>query len=139
MQGPPTIFSTTDVPGLAWAFGHEGTHMMLEKAADFTHRPGGAEAVRLMTNAGGSEYAVEEALCLLMQAKMSIAVGDTRPDFRTSTTIADGNPSKKLLIALERDWPAYLRDRKLDAADFLIQETIKTYGASRPDAGGSNR
>jgi len=101
-QGPPTIYSTTTIPGLAWAIGHEGTHMMLEKTADFTHRPGGAEAVRLMINAGGSEYFIEEALCLLMQAKMSIAAGDTRPDFLTSKTLADGYPPKKLLIALER-------------------------------------
>jgi hypothetical protein len=135
MQGPPTIYSTTDVPGLAWGVGHEGTHMMMTKGADYTHRPGGAEAVRLMTNAGGSEYAIQEALCLLMQAKMSIAVGDTRPDFRTSTTIADDNPSKKLLVALERDWPAYQRDKKLKAAEWLIQETNKTYCGSQAAAG----
>jgi hypothetical protein len=134
MQGPPTIYSTTDVPGLAWALGHEGTHMMLTKGADYTHRPGGAEAVRLMTNAGGSEYAIQEALCLLMQAKMSIAAGDTRPDFRTSTTIANGNPSKKLLVALERDWLAYQREKKRNAADWLVQETIKTYRGVRPPA-----
>lgn len=133
MQGPPTICSTTDVPGLAWGVGHEGTHMMLTKGADYTHRPGGTKAVRLMTNAGGSEYAIQEALCLLMQAKMSIAAGDTRPDFRTSTTIANDNPSKKLLIMLERDWPAYQRDKKLNAADWLIRETIKTYGGPAHD------
>jgi hypothetical protein len=127
MQAPPTIFSTPAIPGLAWAIGHEGTHMILEKTANWTNRPGGPEAVRLMTKAGGSEYAVEEALCLLMQAKMSIAAGETPPNFRTSTTIADNDPSKRLLIALERDWPAYLRNKKLNAADFLIEETIKTY------------
>ena len=140
MQGPPVIFSTTDVPDLAWAIGHEGTHMMLEKAADFTHRPGGAEAVRLMTQAGGSEYAVEEALCLLIQAKMSIAAGKTKPDFLTSNTIADSNPSKKLLIALEHDWPTYLQDKKLDAANWLIEETIKTYsdGQSRESMRGAS-
>jgi hypothetical protein len=126
-QGPATIYSTPDVPDLAWAIGHEGTHMILEKTADLPHRPGATDAIALMTKAGGSEYAIEEALCLLVQAKMSIAAGATRPDFRTSVTIADGNPSKKLLIALERDWPAYLRDKKLNAADWLIHETIKTY------------
>lgn len=130
MQSPPTIFTTSDVDSLAWVIGHEGTHMMLEKAADWTHRPRAAEASRLMRGAGGSDYAIEEALCLLMQAKMSIAAGLTRPDFLTSRTMADSNPSKKLLLALERDWPDYLRDKSLNAADFLIDETIKTYGHS---------
>ena len=137
-QAPPTIYSTTTIPGLAWAIGHEGTHMMLTKGADYTHRRGGAEAVRLMTAAGGSEYFIQEALCLLMQAKMSIAAGDTRPDFLTSKTLPDGYPPKKLLIALERDWPAYLREKKLDAADWLIAETIKTYGGGRAAAGASH-
>jgi hypothetical protein len=126
-QGPPTIYSTTTIPGLAWVIGHEGTHMILEKTADLGHRPGAAEAIGLITKAGGSEYFVEEALCLLMQAKMSIAAGDTKPDFLTSKTLADDYPPKKLLIALERDWPAYRRDKNLNAADWLIRETIKTY------------
>ena len=69
---------------------------------------------------------------------MSIAAGDTRPDFRTSTTIANDNPSKKLLVALERDWPAYRRDKKLNAADWLIQETIATYGGGRAVPGVSH-
>jgi hypothetical protein len=71
MQGPPAIFTTVQVPSLAWAIGHEGTHMMLgPKGADWTKRKNGDEAVRLMTKNGGGAYDVEEALCILMQAKL---------------------------------------------------------------------
>jgi hypothetical protein len=128
MQGPPTIFTTLDVPSLAWAIGHEGTHMMVgPNGANWTARKGGDDAVRLMRAKGGSNYDVEEALCLLMQAKMSIASGATRKDLRTSDSLKP-SPRKTLLIALENDWESYTKSQNINVADWLIAETLKTFG-----------
>jgi hypothetical protein len=130
MQGPPTIFTTLAVPSLAWAVGHEGTHMMLgPKGADWRSRPNGAEAAARMKAAGGSEYDVEEALCLLMQAKLSIAAGMTPQDYRTSAGLK-ASPRKTLLLALERDWTLYLDRPGINAADWLIEETARTFPAA---------
>jgi hypothetical protein len=128
MQGPPTIFTTLDVPSLAWAIGHEGTHMMVgPNGANWTARKSGDEAARLMRANGGSDYDVEEALCLLMQAKMSIASGATAKDFRTSDRLKP-SPRKTLLIALENDWEAYTKSPNINAADWLIAETLESLG-----------
>lgn len=128
MQGPPTIFTTAQVPSLAWVIGHEGTHMMLgPRGADWKMRKNGDEAVRLITTNGGGAYDVEEALCLLMQAKLSIAAGETPSDYLSSTELTQTGPRKTLLLAMERDWPAYVASSKDDIADFLIAETIKTF------------
>jgi len=128
MQGPPTIFTTLEVPSLAWAIGHEGTHMMVgPNGANWTARKSGDEAVRLMKANGGSDYDVEEALCLLMQAKMSIAFGATTKDLRSSDRLRP-SPRKTLLTALENDWESYTKSPNLDAADWLIAETLKTFG-----------
>ena len=128
MQGPPTIFTTLEVPSLAWAIGHEGTHMMVgPNAANWTARKRGDEAVRLMKANGGSDYDVEEALCLLMQAKMSIAFGATAKDLRSSDRLKP-SPRKTLLTALENDWESYTKSPNLDAADWLIAETLQTFG-----------
>jgi hypothetical protein len=128
MQRPPTIFTTLDVPSLAWAIGHEGTHMMVgPSGANWTARKSADEAERLMKANGGSDYDVEEALCLLMQAKMSIAAGVTAMDFRTSDRLKP-SPRKALLIALENDWEAYTQSPNINAAHWLIAETLKTFG-----------
>lgn len=130
MQGPPTIFTTTRVPSLAWAIGHEGTHMMLgPKGADWKKRKRADEAIRLMVASGGSDYDVEEALCLLMQAKMSIAFGATPKDYLSSKDFTAVSPRRTLLLALEHDWPSYLSSPDTNIADYLIAETIKTVGA----------
>jgi hypothetical protein len=127
MQGPPTIFTTLEVPSLAWAIGHEGTHMMVgPNGANWTARKGGDEAVRLMKAQGGSDYDVEEALCLLMQAKMSIAYGATAKDFRSSDG-REPSPRTTLLTALENDWDSYTKSPNINAADWLIAETLKTF------------
>jgi len=130
-QGPPTIFTTTQVPSLAWAVGHEGSHMMLEvNGANWTSRPGAKEAIQLIRAQGGSEYDVEVALCLPMQAKLSYAAGRTEADYRSSYAVSGNSPRKILLLTLERDWPHYLSDRKSNIADFLIRETIATFGTN---------
>jgi hypothetical protein len=129
MQGPPTIFTTTEVPSLAWVMGHEGTHMMLgPKGADWKNRKNGDEAVHLMNANNGSDYDVEEALCLLMQAKLSIAFGATPKNYLTSRDFKATTPRRTLLIALEHDWAKYEASPDVNIADFLISETIKTFG-----------
>jgi hypothetical protein len=127
MQKPATIFTTLDVPGLAWAIGHEGTHMMVgPNGANWRARKGANEAIRQMNSNGGSDYDLEEALCLLMQARLSIANGATATDFRSSSGLK-ASPRKKLLIVLEDDWQDYVKSSHQDAADWLIAETLKAF------------
>lgn len=130
MQGAhPTIFTTPEIPSLAWAIGHEGTHMILgPKGADWKNRKMANEAIRLMVAHGGSDYDIEEALCLLMQAKMSIASGVTPNSYLTSSDLTKASPRRTLLLALEHDWPSYLSTQDTNSADWLISETIKTFG-----------
>jgi hypothetical protein len=102
--------------------------MLGPKGADWKKRKNGDEAIRLMTANGGGDYDVEEALCLLMQAKLSIASGVTPSDYLSSTTYTEVTPRRKLLLTLERDWTTYLASSGTNIADFLIAETIKTFG-----------
>jgi hypothetical protein len=128
MQGPPTIFTTIRVPSLAWAIGHEGTHMILgPKGANWTKRENANEAIRLMMKSGGGEYDIEEAACLLMQAKLSIADHTTPTNYLSSSDFTSESPRRTLLLALERDWPRYQESKSANFADFLIAETIKTF------------
>jgi hypothetical protein len=128
MQGPPVIFTTPSVPDVAWVIGHEGTHMMLgPKGADIPSRPNGPAAIARITKAGGSEYAIEEAMCLLMQAKLSMSFGGTPQSFRTSATLVP-SATRTLLVALEADWDAFQKGRQ-NAADWLISETLRTFPA----------
>jgi hypothetical protein len=114
---------------LAWAIGHEGTHMMLaQREQDWKKRKHGDEAVRLITANGGTDYDVEEALCLLMQAKLSIAYGATPKNYLSSEDFTEASPKRTLLLTLERDWPRYLASSDTNIADFLIAETIKAFG-----------
>ena len=127
MQQPPTIFTGLQVPSLAWAIGHEGTHMILgPKGANWMKRKNGEEAARLIKANRGAEYDVEEALCLLLQAQMSIAYGVTPKGFRSSDKLAP-SPRRTLLVALENDWDTYTKSSDANAADFLIAETLRTF------------
>jgi len=113
MPQPFSIYTTTVVPSLAWVFGHEATHQVLHRLrgvadADYLQLPGGAEALARMKASGGVDYDIEEAACDLMQAKLSIAGGYTRPDFLTSARLKmPDSPRKKVLMALEEDRPQW--------------------------------
>jgi hypothetical protein len=89
MQGPPTIFTTySSIPDIAWVLGHEGTHMALgPKGANWMQRPRAAEAIALAKVRGGGAYDIEEALCLLMQVKLSQAFGGTPSTYRASSLL----------------------------------------------------
>jgi hypothetical protein len=79
-----------------------------------------------MKSHGGTEYDIEEALCLLMQVKLSQQFAGTAADYRASARLAP-SPRRTLLIELENDWPSYASSGSGDAADFVIAETIKTF------------
>jgi len=131
MQGEhPTIFTAySSIPDVAWVIGHEGTHMMLgPKGAKWPQRPGAAEAIAVMKARGGSEYDIEEALCLLMQVKLSQSFGRTPPNYTGSGKLG-ASPRRDLLARLERDWTKYLKNSRVDVADFLIGEVLKTFRA----------
>jgi|HubBroStandDraft_1064217.scaffolds.fasta_scaffold403884_1 hypothetical protein len=101
--------------------------MVGPRGANWTAHKSGDEAMRLMKANGGSDYDVEEALCLLMQAKMSIASGFTAKDFRSSDRLKP-SPRKTLLVALENNWVSYTKSPNINAADWVITETLKTFG-----------
>lgn len=129
MQGAhPTIFTVySSIPDLAWVIGHEGTHMALgPKGANWTQRPGAAEAIRIVKARGGSEYDIEEALCLLMQVKLSQSFRGTPGSYSESSKL-DASPRRELLARLERDWTKYRKNSKEDAADFVIREALQTF------------
>jgi hypothetical protein len=104
---PPAIFSSLfDKPNLPWFLGHEGSHLIWSEAVGtpFAAQPGAQAALAL---AKSRKVDLEETMCLCMQVKTSIACGLSKPDRRISKDFPDG-PQKRLLIAMEDDWPAYL-------------------------------
>lgn len=104
---PPAIFSSLfDKPNLPWFLGHEGSHLIWSEAigTPLATQPGAGAALAL---AQSRKVDLEETMCLCMQVKTSIACGLSKPDRRISTGLAAG-PQKKLLVAMEDDWPAYL-------------------------------
>lgn len=104
---PPAIFSSLfDKPNLPWFLGHEGSHLIWSEAVGtpITAQPGAPAALAL---ADARKVDIEETMCLFMQMKTSIACGLSKPDRRISNDFKDG-PQKKLLVAMEDGWPAYL-------------------------------
>ena len=128
MQGPPTIFTTTRLPGLAWVIGHEGGHMILgPKGANWEGRVRAAKAIAAVREAGGSSYDIEEAMTLHLQARMAIEAGLVPGDFRSSTNYKAEGPRRTLLLAIERDWGAYSASGTGDAADFMIDTALRVF------------
>jgi hypothetical protein len=75
---------------------------------------------------GGSEYDVEEVMCLLMQVKLSQAFDGTPANYSESSTL-HASLRRDLLARFERDWPEYRQSSKEDAADFVIREALETF------------
>ena len=104
---PPAIFSSLfDKPNLPWFLGHEGSHLIWSEAVGtpIASQPGAASALSL---AQARKVDLEETMCLCMQVKTSIACGLSKPDRRISNDFPAG-PQKRLLTAMEDDWPAYV-------------------------------
>jgi len=62
------------------------------KAADWENGKNADQARQLMSAHGGSDYDIEEARCLLMQAKLSILSGAMAKDYLTSRDFIAATP-----------------------------------------------
>jgi hypothetical protein len=104
---PPAIFSSLfDKPNLPWFLGHEGSHLIWSEAVGtpLANQPGAGAALAL---AQSRKVDLEETMCLCMQVKTSIACGLSKPERRISNDFPAG-PQKRLLVAMEDDWPQYI-------------------------------
>jgi hypothetical protein len=128
LQNPPIMFATMKDASLPAVVGYDGTHMMLSgHADDWKKHKKAAQAITLIYAHGGTSYDIEEALCLLMQAKLPATYG---ADADHSSVDSGDTPRRVLLRAMERDWDRYRGDTSMNAMDFAIDETIRTFGAS---------
>jgi hypothetical protein len=128
MQNPPIMFATMKDASLPAVVGYDGTHMMLSgHADDWKKRKKAAQAINLIYAHGGTSYDIEEALCLLMQAKLPAIYGMGAD---RSAADAGDTPRRVLLRAMERDWDRYRGDASINAVDFAIDETIRTFGTT---------
>lgn len=114
-------------PNLAWTIGHEGTHLLVDDygGLNWVSRPQAREAINLVVARGGDVSDIEEALCLLMQVKLSQSSGQTPGAFRLSSKLTTPSVKRDILVALENGWASYQADSKEDLIDFLISETIR--------------
>jgi len=125
IENPPIMFASMKDASLPAVVGYEGTHMLMSgRAGDWKKRQNATKAIELISAHGGTSYDIEEALCLLMQSKLPEAYGAKVTARDTGDT-----PRRVLLRAMERDWGRYRADTAMNAADFAIDETIRTFGA----------
>jgi len=127
---PPAIFSSLfDKPNLPWFLGHEGSHLIWSEAVGtpLATQPGAQAAVAL---AQSRKVDLEETMCLCMQVKTSIACGLSKPDRRISDNVSDPS-QKRLLVAMEDDWPAYLAhpDRWPNLQRYVIDKAMTALAA----------
>lgn len=129
---PEGIYTTLFTkPNLAWTIGHEGTHLLVDEygGLNWVSRPQARDAINLVVARGGDASDIEEALCLLMQVKLSQASGQTPREFRLSSKFTTPSVKRGILVALENGWPSYQADSKEDLIDFLLTETIRAMRA----------
>jgi hypothetical protein len=127
---PPAIFSSLfDKPNLPWFLGHEGSHLIWSEAlgTPLATQPGAQAALAL---ALAHKLDLEETMCLCMQVKTSIACGLSKPDRRISDNVSDPS-QKRLLVAMEDDWPAYLAhpDRWPNLQRYVIDKAMTALAA----------
>jgi hypothetical protein len=128
LDNPPIMFATTKDASLAAVVGYEGMHMMMSShGADWKQRKNANEAINLISARGGTSYDIEEALCLLMQTKLPASYGT---DHDVPPNDAGDTPRRTLLRAMEHDWDRYRANTSMTAADFAIDETIRTFGTN---------
>ncbi|MDR3447073.1 MULTISPECIES: hypothetical protein [unclassified Dyella] len=128
MQNPPIMFATTKDASLPAVVGYEGTHMMMSgHGNDWKTRKDANHAIALISTRGGTAYDIEEALCLLIASKLATSYGAASavPAHDEGDT-----PRRELLRAMERDWDSYHANTSTNAADFAIEETIRTFGSA---------
>jgi hypothetical protein len=122
-------------PNLAWTIGHEGTHLLVDKygGLNWVSRHEASEAIKLVMAHGGDASDIEEALCLLMQVKVSQASGETSSEFRLSTKLKGPSVKRNILVALENGWQDYQSDSKQDLIDFALTQTIRAMSTVTTD------
>ncbi|WP_109123518.1 hypothetical protein [Dyella sp. C11] len=126
MDNPPIMFATMKDASLPAVVGYEGMHMMMSgRNGDWKKRRNATQAINLISARGGTAYDIEEALCLLMQSKLPATYGDSS----VAASDAGDTPRRVLLRAMERDWDAYRANASINAADFAIDEAIRTFGS----------
>lgn len=130
---PPAIYTGLRVRNIAWAIGHEGTHLLVDRyaGANWFARQRATEAIRLVTNAGGQQNDIEEALCLLMQARLSATAGLTPIEYRVSAALAEPSPKRDILVALEEGWDSYRQSTSGDLIDFMLDRAIYALTTAR--------
>lgn len=127
MENPPIMFATMKDADLSAVVGYEGTHMMMnQRDGGWKKRRNAARAIDAISAHGGTSYDIEEALCLLMQSKLPASYGEGH---QIAASDAGDTPRRVLLRAMERDWNRYRNDASMNAADFAIDETLRTFGA----------
>ena len=127
MESPPIIFATTKDADLSAVIGYEGTHMIMSSRADgWRKRHNATKAIDAISARGGTSYDIEEALCLLMQSKLPGSYGAGHD---VSVSDSGDTPRRVLLRAMERDWDRYQANASMTAADFAIDETLRTFGS----------
>ena len=123
-EKPPVIFTTNSVPDVQWVLGHEGTHIVLA-GAKWKELPGAADAIARMERAGGTDYDIEEALCIFMQAHLSIEAGFLPADYAIGKLLQP-SPRRTLLLVIIDDWSRYESSR-LNIAQYVIDQTRKAF------------
>lgn len=130
---PEGIYTTLAVKNVAWMVGHEGTHLLVDEFGgnNWKGRPGAREAIALAVKRGATGSDLEEALCLLMQVKLSQLYGQTPADFRISPRMSD-SAKKEVLADLESRWPEYQANPQQNLMDWFISVSRITLSRSVP-------
>lgn len=120
-------------PNLAWAIGHEATHLMVDRYAghNWTAYPLANHAIELVKQNGGAASDIEESLSLFMQVKLSQTCGYTASSRRMSDNFPADEPTGAILRALESGWDDYQADPSEDIIDFMIHRTIFAFSSPR--------
>lgn len=122
-----TLFSK---PNLAWVVGHEGTHLLVDQFGGHNWRmlPGAQKAIQLAVARGATGDDLEEALCLLMQAKLSQVYGQTLADFRVSAKLSP-SLKKDVLVNLENRWPEYQTNSRQTLIEWFVSQSLTCLSA----------
>ncbi len=131
---PEGIYTTLAVKNVAWMIGHEGTHLLVDEfgGSNWKGRPGAQETIALAVKRGATGADIEEALCLLMQVKLSQLYGQTPADFKISPRVTD-SVKKEVLTDLENRWPEYQANPRQNLMDWFI--SVSRTALSRPALG----
>ena len=116
-------------PNLAWAVGHEATHLMLDRnlGNNWLDHPLALRATELVKGHGGEQPDIEESLCLFMQLKLSQSCGYDEPSRRMSERFAANVPKGAILRSLEAGWDGYQANSKQDIIDYTLHQTIAAF------------